>query len=360
MNNIFVKDNANRIRSLQGARFLFVVLIYMSHCVTDNIVEPFDFGGEIGVSFFFVLSGFVLSLGYGPRVSRGDFSTKKFFWRHFWKLYPLHVLLYAVVLLLDRRIGHAYDWIQMTTSLLLLQSWIPWNHTLYTVNAVSWFLCDTLFFYVVFKSLYGFLMSADGKNLKLGFAAFAVVYLIVASHVPHDMINCTLYANPLLRVVDFALGIIAYRFYKTKCLEANSYTSLSRIPLVVYILLGVVMYFVYQSMNGNGCRCVALFWPFMPLFIVRLVAADGTNDIVARWLASRLMQWLGGISFELFMVHPFAMRLTFHFMQTNISLLQDCVGFSVAFVVAVAMAWLLHSGFVKPIYNVINQRFLRS
>lgn len=60
------------------------------------------------------------------------------------------------------------------------------------------------------------------------------------------------------------------------------------------------------------------------------------------------------------MVHPFAMRLTFHFMQTNISLLQDCVGFSVAFVVAVAMAWLLHSGFVKPIYNVINQRFLRS
>lgn len=88
MNNIFVKDNANRIRSLQGARFLFVVLIYMSHCVTDNIVEPFDFGGDIGVSFFFILSGFVLSLGYGPRVSRGDFSTKKFFWRHFWKLYP--------------------------------------------------------------------------------------------------------------------------------------------------------------------------------------------------------------------------------------------------------------------------------
>ena len=173
MNNIFVKDNANRIRSLQGARFLFVVLIYMSHCVTDNIVEPFDFGGEIGVSFFFVLSGFVLSLGYGPKVSRGDFSTKKFFWRHFWKLYPLHVLLYAVVLLLDRRIGHTYDWIQMTTSLLLLQSWIPWNHTLYTVNAVSWFLCDTLFFYVVFRSLYGFLMSADGKNLKLGFVTGA-------------------------------------------------------------------------------------------------------------------------------------------------------------------------------------------
>lgn len=76
MNNIFVKDNANRIRTLQGARFLFVVLIYMSHCVTENIVEPFDFGGEIGVSFFFVLSGFVLSWAM-VRESVGEIFPQK-------------------------------------------------------------------------------------------------------------------------------------------------------------------------------------------------------------------------------------------------------------------------------------------
>lgn len=361
MNNaIFRKDNTNRIRTLQGARFLFVVFIYMSHCVTANIANPFDFGGEFGVSFFFILSGFVLSWGYGPRVSSGEFSTKQFFWRHFWRLYPLHVLLYIIVLVLDWRIGYTYDWIQMLTSLMLVQSWIPWNHTLYTVNAVSWFLCDTLFFYVIFKSLYTYLMSVDGRKVWRTFAIFAVVYLIVASQLPHGIINCTIYANPLLRAVDFALGIMAYRIYKTKCQESRLYTSLLNIPLVVYALTGAVIYVVYQSLDGNGCRCAALFWPFMPLFVIKLVAANDTKDIIARWFASRPMMWLGGISFEVFMVHPLAMRLTQHFMQTERTLLHDYIYFGVALVVAVLMAWLLHNGFVKPIGNVINRRFLRS
>ena len=75
MNDLTLKkDNTNRIRTLQGARFLFVAFIYLSHCVTPNVSTPFDFGGDIGVSFFFILSGFVMSWGYGPSVSRGEFS----------------------------------------------------------------------------------------------------------------------------------------------------------------------------------------------------------------------------------------------------------------------------------------------
>ena len=66
MNDLTLKkDNTNRIRTLQGARFLFVAFIYLSHCVTPNVSTPFDFGGDIGVSFFFILSGFVMSWGYG-------------------------------------------------------------------------------------------------------------------------------------------------------------------------------------------------------------------------------------------------------------------------------------------------------
>lgn len=98
----------------------------------------------------------------------------------------------------------------------------------------------------------------------------------------------------------------------------------------------------------------------MPLFILKLVSADGSNDPVARLLACRPMLWLGGISFELFMVHLFAMRLTQHFIPLDDNVLYDYMYFAVAFVVAVVMAWLLHIGFVKPVGNVINRLFLRS
>ena len=99
--------------------------------------SPFDFGGEGGVAFFFVLSGFVLSYGYGPRVSRGEFKGKRFFWKHFWHLYPLHLLFFSATVALDYRLGVTYDALQIVTSLLLVQTWIPSDHTLFVANGVS-------------------------------------------------------------------------------------------------------------------------------------------------------------------------------------------------------------------------------
>lgn len=74
MNDLTLKkDNTNRIRTLQGARFLFVAFIYLSHCVTPNVSTPFDFGGDIGVSFFFILSGFVMSWDMGRVLAGASF-----------------------------------------------------------------------------------------------------------------------------------------------------------------------------------------------------------------------------------------------------------------------------------------------
>lgn len=355
--DILQQDNTDRIRTIQGARFLFVVFIYISHCVTPNTTQPFDFGGEFGVSFFFVLSGFVLSWGYGPRISRGEFRPMQFFRRHFWHLYPLHLLLFAIVLTLDLRIGHHYDLWQIVTSLLLVQSWIPWNHTLYTVNAVSWFLCDVIFFYAIFKWLYGVIMRWQGH--KWLSVVFVVAYCLVAWNVPKDMVNCTLYANPLLRTVDFSLGIAAYRLYKTGRLGSH-WLGKAPVQLPVWVLAFLLLYGVYQGFNGNGVRCAALFWPFMPLFIVSLVSVDARRDPVARLLASRPAMWLGGISFEFFMVHLLAMRLTQHFIDVEGTPGGDMQYFCVSFVVAIALAWLLHNWFVKPVGDAINRCFSRS
>ena len=183
------QDNTNRIRTLQAARFLFILLIYLSHSVEPLAHSPFDFGGEGGVAFFFVLSGFVLSYGYGPRVSRGEFDGKRFFWKHFWHLYPLHLLFFSVTVALDYRLGVTYDALQIVTSLLLVQTWIPSDHTLFVANGVSWFLCDTLFCYIVFAWLYKWLTSIRTSRLAIGMTVLAAVYACLALQVPDRMTN---------------------------------------------------------------------------------------------------------------------------------------------------------------------------
>ena len=51
------------IETLQSLRFIFMMMIFMSHFAYRDI-GAFDAGGDCGVSFFFLLSGFVCSLGY--------------------------------------------------------------------------------------------------------------------------------------------------------------------------------------------------------------------------------------------------------------------------------------------------------
>lgn len=352
-NNIFIEDNIGRKRTLQGARFLFVFFIYISHCTSTNITTPFDFGGELGVSFFFILSGFVLSWGYGPHISRGEFKTRLFFWRHFWRIYPLHLLLYTIVLLLDWRIGHLYDWAQKITTLLLVQSWIPSNHTLYIINPVSWFLCDIFFFYVIFRLLYSYIINTCSRKLIKQFILFISIYIVIAWQVPQDMINCTLYTNPLLRTFDFALGIMTYKVYKTQEVPISPNSKRGCTLLMLCIIAGMFIYDIYILLNGNGIRCAALFWPFIPMLIVWLASIDNTANFAARFFSSRPMLWLGNISFEIFMVHLLAMRLIQHVIKTDGTLVGDYIYFFTAFCVAIVMAWGLHQWFVNPISNAI-------
>ena len=66
--------------TLQSLRFVFVMMIFMSHFAYRG-VSPFDAGGDCGVTFFFLLSGFTMSMGYGCSIADGSFRLAHYFRR---------------------------------------------------------------------------------------------------------------------------------------------------------------------------------------------------------------------------------------------------------------------------------------
>jgi peptidoglycan/LPS O-acetylase OafA/YrhL len=88
--------------SLTGARFIAAVLVFLFHSMAVYpLVSPgahrtqttlFSPAGFTGVTFFFVLSGFVLTWAMRPNDTAARFWRRRFF-----KIYPTHLLTFAAL-----------------------------------------------------------------------------------------------------------------------------------------------------------------------------------------------------------------------------------------------------------------------
>ncbi len=348
------------IRTLQSARFIFVLLIYLSHCALVEGGTAFDYGGEAGVAFFFVLSGFVLSLGYGEKIDNGSFGTCRFMAKRLAKLYPLHILLLVVAVVFDARLGLRYSVWQILSGIFLVQTWTMSDDYIYVANGVAWFLCDMMFMYIIFKLLYKFVAHASVRTLCAVGVAVLAAYVLFALQVPDDGLNSKLYTNPLLRSIDFALGIALFRFYQSQCSKtfctrlAESGVCKATVLELVAILLLVASCLAYYSMSKTF-RLAMLFWVVMPMVVYVLAATENTRALVARFLHTRTMLWLGGISFEIFLTHRIVMRVTLHFVAPWGNTMLMCVSYALAFVCTVVVSWALSRWFVMPIYNKVSR-----
>jgi acyltransferase len=133
-------------------------------------------GGAIGVTFFFILSGFLLAYGYKKRLMTREISTSDFYKARAVKLYPLHILCFAAVFLLGIRNFVTADLPKAVLNLFLLQSWVPSPDYYMSYNAVSWFLSDELFFYLMFPFVLPVLLNGSGKKIAVGAGIFAISY----------------------------------------------------------------------------------------------------------------------------------------------------------------------------------------
>ena len=298
------------IRTLQSLRFFFIILVVLSHYIGSS----FDFGGECGVSFFFMLSGFVLSLAYSERITKGLFSTTPFVVKQWIKIYPLHILTFIVMFALDIRLEKYCDITAVIANILLLQSWVPADSFYFVANSPSWFLCDILFFYVVFSSLNKYILRSDNRKLLAISLVVILLYICLMAVLPTYLVNPILYANPLTRLLDFIVGIILYKLYVSDNgialrdkLNGKSFLTVSLMELSV-ILLVVITAILYPHLPQR-VRTVSIFWLAIPLFIFFFAMTDKHSGVISRFLQGKTMLWLGNISFSIYIIHAPVLRI---------------------------------------------------
>lgn len=343
------------IQSLQSLRFVFIMLVVMSHIIGKS----FDFGGECGVSFFFMLSGFILSYAYGQKIETGNFRQKNFLLKQLSKFYPLHLLTFIVMIALDARLGRFFSWDKLVANALLLQSWVPDDNFYFVGNGLSWFLSDLLFFYVMFPLLYRLLTKCKLSWLLVDGVFLLSLYVLLAISIPENLINPLLYASPLTRLLDFIIGILVYRFWTSETgqqqrqrIEALSSSAVTWLEFAMVAAV-VVSFYVYE-VSSLRFRCAALFWLVLPVVLLVFVKTDRQSGLVTRLLHQPWMLWLGGISLEIYLVHWVTMRVLYSVLtpfgldeERRLWLPVVLLTLAVIFV----MSFLTKRFFVTPVYN---------
>lgn len=302
------------IKPLTSLRFFFAFIVFLSHLewvpkIDKSFSELYDnifSKGYIGVSFFFMLSGFILALNYKEKILKKEISFKEFWVSRIARIYPLHLftLCYSLIFFLPDLFKQPFFWLKsFTANLLLLQSFFPDEKVYFGFNAVSWSISNELFFYLMFPVLLIILYKYP-KSIHLMFLFFLLIPVgIYFTPKIHQIFLFSV--NPMVRIADFIFGILLYKLFELKFYSTWFEKRIAASFLEVTAILLFISFFALHDQVPFGYRFSIYYWIPMAGIIYAFAHAAG---FFSRILSTRLLVFLGEISFGFYMLHPFVMR----------------------------------------------------
>jgi peptidoglycan/LPS O-acetylase OafA/YrhL len=253
------------------------------------------------VAFFFILSGFMLAMGYSERILKGEITYFKYIRKRIIRIFPLNwvALILALFVPIDWNMNLNY-YIAHIPSTLLLQSWIPLSSIYFSGNAVAWFLSDIFFFYLAFPYILRILSS---KYQHMVMAAVLLIYLVLINIVPDSWNHPLIYINPMFRIVDFCIGIYLCLLWKAFPRENRPSFYFNS---VIELLAGIISVFFILVYPFIAVRysLASLYWiPSVILILAVVKSESGGGGIFSKMLSCRYLTYLGSLSFAFYMFH---------------------------------------------------------
>lgn len=291
------------ILPLQTLRGIFVILIFLSH-FKINGTPVFPIGGDMGVAFFFMLSGLVLRLNHiGKRLDYCQFLRKRIV-----KIYPLHVVCLAAACLIGwQGIG------PFVLDLSLVQSWIPDNKVYFSLNSVAWYLSTLLFLYLLFPLFNRVLDLKIRKQAIILYFLLLFIYLALLPLIHVNMANYWVYVFPPSRIFDMVGGMLLADAL-TKLRDTAGSSDGRPTPggqwIMFLLSVGLLILGVAKVEDVDLCYRLASWW-WLPngLLIATFVIYKSTPGLLTWIFSFRPLVWFGDISFSFFLTHLLVIRV---------------------------------------------------
>ena len=353
-----------RLDALTGLRFFAALSVYLTHLLKPPDLDPHLqnvlSAGTLGVTFFFVLSGFVLAYTYFDRLRSPSLRA---IWSYavarFARVYPLYILLLVGVF--------AYwnwslpEW--WLLHVLMLQAWHPDVTVAFGLNGPAWSISVELFLYACFPLLVPMVARCDRSIRTLAIAGVVVALLVWTVATAFMLVGKVevpstdpwsahrwLYRGPAGRLGDLLFGMILARLY----LRLDGRPGVARIAAIGAVLL-VVLTFVNAMFRPSILAAYRLDLSFMLLGgLLILCLALAPRGPVARVLGWAPIVLLGDASYALYLVHEYGMVMLGSGTWSKTGALGGLAWELWVLAALVGVSILLHFAFERPMRGLLR------
>lgn len=394
-------QSTERLDALSSLRFFAAFAVLMLHFLPFLTLPPLLAAlaqeGRAGVSFFFVLSGFILYYTYHARFAEDLDRTalKRFFQARFARVYPLHALtLVAItpIVLFQLRDPHlaverygaqvlkplhvAASWV---TNLAMVNIYVPlvgggtFTYA-FLWNAPAWSIACEVVFYLIFPFFTALVLTrfTTGKHLwalLLGLYAVEVVLVMGASLGVQQkvLVNFATYHLPVFRIWEFLIGAVVGKLFVMAhsgrpVAEDPGSRRVRAIALVAVTVAIADVALIPQWLKGDALSPLAgqvlaagLNYAFYtPLFALLVYLVAVGHSRITAWLAWRPLVILGEASYSLYMIHWIAVTVLKHWKLQGVTLSEGAVWVVIGGVVLASLA--CYYGFEGPARRLLGPR----
>ncbi len=372
-----------RLPALTSVRFfaaLWVALFHMqamqAFTFSAPVIARFASVGYAGVSFFFVLSGFILVYTYSGRV-----STLREFWQaRFARIYP--ALLFSLLVTAPgfffvcshmrandpHLLVPEWTWsthhlpLAVLLNLTLLQSWLP--SAALSWNMPAWSLSVEAFFYLLFPLLLPRLARLSRPQL-LAFApagcaltlACALTYTHLQPDGPVDLRTLGPWTNfikfnPLIHLPEFLMGMAAGLLFLHHRPEPHLPAQSRAWPLTLAGLAATLALIALSPHIPYVALHTALLAPAFTVLIYGLALRPRGIG----FLETRPMEALGEASYPFYLLHTTLILYFFLDMRTQTAKHQTALGFVTWLLLITSIALLVDRLIERPLRRRLRPR----
>jgi peptidoglycan/LPS O-acetylase OafA/YrhL len=317
------------VPSLTGLRFCAAALVLWAHTVTGffmpaglPVLGTAPTTGYLGMTLFFVLSGFVIHYNYGASVGSLHARTVySFAIARFARLYPLFFLCVVITIAIPRDPSPSLE--TLLAFLTMTHDWSPQvvgNGFLGDAFAPgSWSISAEVFLYLIYiamaRPIYRFLNSGQVILSTIG----ALIVLVSLFYVGKaagwwyatldfsypNTDHWLFYRSPLCRISEFALGVLVAALYNARSkspVTAREHSlaaiaaGIGAVWAVALLLLGEI------PAIKNQALLFQLSWGFAPSVAALMFYLARCKSPLSRFVENKTIILLGDASYSIYLL----------------------------------------------------------